>query len=43
LPYLRIDREDEEMASYKPTEEDLNWNPADFLQKLFSENLSVYL
>jgi len=35
-PYLRQDSNDEEMLNYQPTEEDLNWDPEDFLRQFLS-------
>jgi hypothetical protein len=37
-PWIRIDREDDEMAGYEPTEEDLAWNPETFLRRLLSQS-----
>lgn len=35
-PYIRIDREDDEMKKYHPTKEDLEWSPEGFLKKLLT-------
>lgn len=41
-PFIRIDNLDEEMKSYNPTEEDVNWDMSNFFTKLFAEKPEVY-
>jgi glycosyltransferase involved in cell wall biosynthesis len=35
-PYLRVDYEDPEMLEHKPTQEDLDWDPEDYLRSMLS-------
>ena len=37
-PFIRIDRNDNNMLQYTPDESDLNWSIDQFFKKLFSEN-----
>jgi glycosyltransferase involved in cell wall biosynthesis len=37
-PWMRVDHEDDEMAGYEPTEEDLAWDPEEFLRRFLTDN-----
>ena len=37
-PYIRIDKEDEEMKSYIPSDDDRNWSVAHFKERYYSKN-----
>jgi glycosyltransferase involved in cell wall biosynthesis len=37
-PYCRIDYEDKEMLDYKPTQEDLDWDPTPYLRSVLNES-----
>jgi glycosyltransferase involved in cell wall biosynthesis len=36
-PWIRVDRADEQMAGYEPTDEDLAWDPEAFLRRFLSD------
>jgi hypothetical protein len=37
MPFIRIDKEDEEMKLFVPSTEDLNWNIEEFEKKIYSK------